>query len=99
MPTRSKRSSASARWSRWAGGQSARRRRRCEISAIWTFSATVIEPKVAVIWKVRPTPVVAVRARPLRPASLGRDDQLLTVAGEVLGQDVTHVDLGRPRRR
>ena len=28
----------------------------CESSAICTFSTTVIEPKVAAIWKVRPTP-------------------------------------------
>ena len=28
----------------------------CEISAICTFSATVIEWKVAATWKVRPTP-------------------------------------------
>ena len=38
------------------GCQRPRSRRACESSAICTFSATVIEPKVAATWKVRPTP-------------------------------------------
>ncbi len=42
---------------------SARARRRCESSAICTFSATVIEAKVAAIWNVRPTPRRQICAR------------------------------------
>ena len=46
--------------------------------------------------QVLPRPEVAIGAGPHVPAGLGRDDQLVAVAGEVLGQDAAHVALRRP---
>ena len=65
--------------SRATAARARRARRWCESSAICTFSRTVMEPKVAVIWKVRPTPsrqiargarpVMSPSEQPTRPAS------------------------------
>ena len=48
--------SPSAICRRAARPQKSNSRRWCDSSTIWIFSSTVMEPKVAVIWKVRPTP-------------------------------------------
>ena len=63
MPTWSSSASACRGMPRRRGASSGRSRRWCESSAICTFSRTVIEAKVAVIWKVRPTPSRQIAAR------------------------------------
>jgi hypothetical protein len=62
----------------------------CEISAICTFSTTVIEPKVAATWKVRPTPRRQM-SRGGRPAMLR--PQRISPASAQLAVD--HVEAGR----
>ena len=64
----------------------------CEISAICTFSTTVIEAKVAAIWKVRPTPSRQI-SRGGRPASSSPSRRIVAGVGRKLAVD--HVEAGR----
>ena len=60
-------------------------------SAICTFSRTVIEAKVAVIWKVRPTPSRQI-ARGLRPDDVAALEPHRAAVGPQLA--VQHVEAG-----
>ncbi len=67
--------------------------RRCESSAICTFSRTVIEPKVAAIWKVRPTPSRQIVARLAGRRGLRPSNRIAPGVGRELAVD--HVEAGR----
>ena len=80
-----------ARSCAWRGRPSDQSRRWWESRAICTFSRTVIEAKVAVIWNVRPTPRRQM-SRGLRPIRLRPSNSICPASGRDLA--VEHVEAG-----
>ena len=69
--------------------------RRCRRSRAPIRREALVEARQQVLAR----PAVAVRARPHVVAGLGRDDQLVAVRAQVLGEDPPEVRLGRAVRR
>ena len=82
MPTMSSSCNALPRWRLTALRVKENSSRRWLISTMATFSATVMEGKVAVIWKVRPTPRRQICAG-LRPTSSSPASFTLPLSGRI----------------